>query len=197
MMRFTPMLALAAALTLVPAAARAQSIHVSPMVGAYIPASDFQTLKGEAEEIRLKREATLGLGLILDLGSLRGTIAYATGTDLSEEGVGDTDAIGDGSLLALAADLVIRPVPRIVGIQPYLIGGAGLKRQSYSFEESGFNVDFPENETDFAFHFGVGADLMLGGLGIVAEFSDFATFADGDFGPHDAFATVGLRLRLF
>jgi hypothetical protein len=196
-MRFTPMLALAAALTLVPAAARAQSVHVSPMIGAYIPASDFQTLKGSAEEIRLEREATLGLGLILDLGMIRGTVAYATGTDLSEEGVGDTGAIADGTLLALGADLVIRPIPRLLGLQPYLLGGAGLKRHGYSFKDSGTAVDFPDSETDFALHFGIGADMMLGGLGIVAEFSDFATFADGSFGPHDAFATVGLRLRLF
>lgn len=37
---------------------------------------------------------------------------------------------------------------------------------------------------------------MLGRLGVMAEFTDFVSRDDG-WGPHDGFATIGLKLRLF
>jgi hypothetical protein len=195
-MRFMRPLLLAA-LAVLPAApvARAQGIHLTPMLGAYKQASDFQTLKGEAQSIDLKRENTMALGANLELGALRGTLAYVTNAKLSREGVsGD---VGEGKLLLLTGDLVVRPIPRILGLQPYLLGGAGVKRNDYSFKDDGFAADFPKNETDFALHFGVGADLMFGGLGVMAEVGDFVSYADRKFGRHDAVGMVGLRLRLF
>lgn len=179
------------------AAARAQGVHVTPLIGGYIQASDFETLKGEVDEARLSRDATMALGVNLELGSIRGTLMYVTGAELTQEGILGREKVGDGSILAIAGDFVIRPIPRILGLQPYALIGAGLKRNSYSFDDSGFGIDFPKNERDFAGHIGFGADFMLGGLGVTAEFSDFVTYKDGSFGPHDAFASVGVRLRLF
>jgi hypothetical protein len=37
---------------------------------------------------------------------------------------------------------------------------------------------------------------MLGGFGIMAEVTDYITRSEGGFGQHDAFAFVGLRVRV-
>lgn len=178
------------------AAPASAQVYITPTVGGYVPASDFQTLRGEARDARIERSATMALGMNLELGALRGSLAYVTGTELTEDGVADRGAIGDGSMLAGSLGLVVRPIPRILRLQPYVLGGAGFKRYGYSYNDDGFSIGFPEDKTDFALHFGVGADLMLGRLGVMAEFTDFVSRDDG-WGPHDGFATIGLKLRLF
>lgn len=186
--------ALAATVTLLgPAAARAQ-IAITPLVGGYVPASSFAELEGEARTIEVEREAALALGVNLEVGSLRGTVRYVTDATLSERGVDDSSRIESGSLLAAAADLVLRPLPRLLGVQPYVLGGAGMKRMGYSYAEEGLNDPFPGSEREWALHLGVGVDFMMGGLGIVLEADDFVGM--GDAGAHDAFLTAGLRLAL-
>src|SRR5690606_32589739 len=110
--------ALAAGLLILPAAPAAAQVYITPAVGVFIPASDLEDLEGQAEQTRFDRSGTLGLGLNLEFGWLRGSIAYATGANISEEGV--DGEVGDGSVLAAAADLVVRPLPRIL-VQPYLL----------------------------------------------------------------------------
>jgi hypothetical protein len=182
------------ALTAAPAAAQ---IYITPAAGVFIPASDLEDLEGQAEATRLSRSGTLGLGINLELGWLRGSVAYATGATISEEGVTGEDDIGDGSVLAVAADLIVRPLPRLL-VQPYLLGGVGLKRQDFSYDDDGVGTNpLPSDLTDFALHAGLGADVMLGRFGIMAEITDFITRnEDSTFGQHDAFAMVGLRVRL-
>jgi hypothetical protein len=187
--------ALAAGLGLTAATPAAAQIHLTPALGVFIPASDLQDLEGQAAQTRLDRSGTLGLGLNIELGWLRGSVAYATGATISDDGVTGEDEIGDGSVLAAAADLVLRPLPRLL-VQPYLLGGVGLKRQDFSFDDDTV-ADLPEDRSDLALHVGVGADLMLGGFGIMAEITDYITRNEDDsFGQHDAFAMVGLRVRL-
>jgi hypothetical protein len=172
----------------------AQSIHLSPLVGAFHPTSDLNDLRGA----RIARDNAFALGLNVDVSFLRASLAYASGARITDDGIGNGDEIGDGSLLALTGDVVLRPIPRLIVLQPYLIGGAGLKRESYSFDDDGLGDLLPEDATDFAWHVGLGADLMLGNFGLVAEVSDFITSGDDDtFGRHDTFAMVGLRFRLF
>src|SRR5688500_15471211 len=89
-------------------------IYVTPALGAYIPASNLKDLRSQAEERELERSGTLGLGLNVDAGWLRGSIAYATGATITDEGLDDNEEIGDGSVLAVAADFVMRPLPRII-----------------------------------------------------------------------------------
>jgi len=165
-------------------------------VGVFIPATDLEDLEGQAEQTRFDRSGTLGLGLNVELGWLRGSVAYATGATISDEGVSGGD-VGDGSVLAVAADLIVRPLPRVL-VQPYLLGGVGLKRQDFSFDDEGISENpLPSDKTDFALHAGVGADVMLGRIGIMAEITDYITSnEDSTFGQHDAFALVGLRVRL-
>lgn len=193
------MFVFAAAALLVPAASHAQGISVTPSVGLYIPASDLYQLRDNTEQIfSVDKEGTFALGLNVELGMLRGTIAYASGAQLNEGGVQNNDAIGEGKLLAVAGDLVLRPIPRLIIVQPYLIAGAGLRREDYSYDDDGVSNALPKDKSDFALHAGIGADVMLGRIGIVAEFTDFITQDETDkWDQHDAFAFVGLKLRLF
>jgi hypothetical protein len=198
-MKTTGMRLLGAVLLLFASAhtARAQGLAITPTVGAYVPASDFYELRDEADVLRVEREATLALGLNVELGWVRGSVAYASGARLTEDGVEGSEQIGEGSLLLAAADVVLRPIPRLAFVQPYLLGGVGLKNSSYDLEQDGVGAAFPDGDTDTALHIGVGMDLMLGGIGLVAEVTDFISQdADDDWSAHDAFAMLGVKLRL-
>jgi hypothetical protein len=178
--------------------ARAQSISISPMVGAYAQANDFKSLRSQADTLRLQRQSKLALGVVVDAGFIRGSVAYVSGATLSEKGATNTRNVGEGTLLAAAADLVLRPIPRVF-VQPYLFGGAGLKHAGYSYNASGISNAFPQDQSDFTLHAGIGADLMVGAFGVVAEVSDFISkngTAGSDFSKHDAFAMVGLKVKL-
>lgn len=179
---------------LLPGIVAAQGFHVTPAFGVFIPASDLDGIRDGAEATGISREGTLGIGLNVESGWLRGSIAYASGATLSEDGTqGD---IGDGSVLAIAADIVVRPLPRLL-VQPYLLGGAGFKNQSFSYDDDGIGNALPEDQRDLTLHAGVGADVMFGRIGIMAEVSDYISQNSNDeWGQHDAFAMVGLRLKL-
>ena len=190
------MLVIAAAL--LPGAAQAQGVSVTPSVGVYIPASDLYSLRDEAQDFSVEKEGTFALGLNVELGSFRGTVAYASGAQINQRGVQNRDNIGEGKLLAVAGDVVLRPIPRLIIVQPYLVAGAGLRREDYSYEDDGVADALPSEQSDFALHAGIGADIILGRIGIVAEITDFITKDEDDkWNQHDAFGFVGLKLRLF
>jgi hypothetical protein len=193
-MKYRIITAAAVLLAAAPGTAFSQ-VHITPAIGAFIPASDLRDLRSEAEHRRLSREATFGVGVNVESGWLRGSVAYATGATITGEGLGG-DEVADGSVLAVAADLVFRPLPRLL-VQPYVLGGAGFKRQDYSYSRDGLTHPLPADRRDVALHVGVGADVMLGGFGVMAEITDYITrHQGGGFGQHDAFAFVGLRFRL-
>jgi hypothetical protein len=180
----------AAALLAVAAAGARAQIVIEPMVGGYVPASNVNQVRGSATDIAKSRDGTLSLGVNVDLGMLRGSLAYASGTTIKNA---DKQNIGKGNVLAAAADLVIRPLPRIF-VQPYLVAGVGEKFYKYdassSFTSGG-------DDRDFAFHGGIGADVMLGRIGVAAELTDFLSKgADSKWNVHDAFLMVGLRLPI-
>ena len=186
-----------AAALMIPAVSEAQVVHITPAAGVYIPASDLYSLRDEAQQITVEKEGTFALGFNVEFGKLRGSVAYASGAQLNQRGVQNRDAVGEGKLLAVAGDVVLRPLPRLL-VQPYLIVGAGLRREDYSYENDGVADALPKEQSDFALHAGVGADLMLGRIGIVAEVTDFITKDQEDkWDQHDAFGFVGLRFRLF
>lgn len=180
----------AAIALLLPAAAHAQ-VALTPMVGGYIPASDVNQVTGSAQNIAKTRDGTLALGLNLDLASaFRISALYASGTTLKNANKQD---IGKGNVGAAAADLVIRPLPRIL-VQPYIVAGAGEK--FYKYDQSATLASGGDKQS-FALHGGLGADLMLGPVGAVAELTDFVSKgADNKWNVHDAFLMVGVKLRL-
>jgi hypothetical protein len=191
-------LAVAGAIALLsfgPAPAHAQ-IGLTVLGGGYVPGSDFQQLRNAAQDRRVARESTLGVGANVDLGFIRLSLAYATGATLTEEGVQNGNEVGDGSVLAAAAGLVLRPIPRLLVLQPYLLGGIGVKRERFSFDGGIGGNPFTRDESGLAGQIGVGADVMLGPIGVVAEITDYVSRRDGSFGPHDAFVMIGLKVRL-
>jgi opacity protein-like surface antigen len=195
------MLGLAAAALFVPAASHAQGLTVTPTIGVYVPASDVYRLRDNTEQVfTVDKEGTFAMGVNVELGMFRGTVSYASGAQLNERGLQNNENIGEGKLLAVAGDVVLRPIPRILFLQPYLLAGAGLRREDYSFEDDGVGNALPKDQSDFALHAGIGADLMFGRFGVVAEFTDFITKSEGDDwtpGQHDGFVSVGLKLRMF
>ena len=192
MKKFLLFVATAAGMSVIPAVAQAQTI--TPQIGFYIPGNSVDSIRSAAKEVRVNREGTLALGLNIDLGVLRGSIAYASAAKLNEKTSTNTD-VGEGKLIAAAADLVLRPIPRLIVIQPYVLAGAGVRRANYSYDTNGFDA-FPKNDTDFALHAGVGADIMLGPIGVSAEITDFISKDASDkWKQHDAFGFAGLRLK--
>jgi hypothetical protein len=165
-------------------------VAITPLIGGYVPASDVNQISGSASNIAKTRDGTLSLGADLDFGLLRGSVAYASGTTIKNASRQD---IGKGSVLATTADLVIRPLPRIL-VQPYIVAGAGEK--FFKYDESPTLLS-GGNKQSFALHGGLGADVMLGSVGVVAELTDFVSRGvDDKWNVHDAFLMVGLKLRL-
>jgi hypothetical protein len=165
-------------------------VSITPLVGGYVPASDVNQVGGSASNIAKTRDGTLSLGGNVEFGMLRGSVAYATGTTIKNASKQD---IGKGSVLATTADLVIRPLPRIL-VQPYIVAGAGEK--FYKYDNSPTLLSGGDKNS-FALHGGLGADMMLGSFGVVAELTDFLSKgADDKWNVHDAFLMAGLKFRL-
>jgi hypothetical protein len=182
-------LAVLAAALAVPASARSQAT-LTPLIGGYVPAGDLTQVRDGAENVATTRNGVLSLGLNLDVGPLRGTMAYASGTTIKNANRQD---IGKGTVLGIAGDLVVRPLPRLF-VQPYVLLGAGQK--FYKFDETAPASSFGDTRR-FAWHGGIGADLSVGSLGVVAELTDFLSKdTDSKWSNHDAFLMLGLRLRL-
>lgn len=179
----------------VPATSQAQGF--TPQIGVYVPGSDLKSVRSGFSDVEAKSEGTLALGFNVEFGFLRASVAYASNAKLTDKGVTGETEVGEGKLLAVAGDIVFRPVPRLVIVQPYLLVGGGLRRSDYSWTDDGFENAFPDSESKFALHAGIGADIKLGPVGLTAEFTDFISKdLDDKFGRHDAFAMVGLKLGL-
>lgn len=172
------------------AAVAGAQVTIMPMVGGYIPASDIHEVSSGAQNIAKTRDGTLSLGADVDFGLLRGTVVYASGSTIKNA---SSQALGKGSVLATTADLVIRPLPRVL-VQPYLVAGAGEK--FYRYDDS-VSVLAGGDKSVFGLHGGLGADVMLGSIGVGAELTDFVSKgADDKWNVHDAFLMVGLRFKL-
>ena len=188
-----------AALAVAPQTSHAQGISITPQIGVYVPANSLDSLRSAGQTVRVKREGDLALGFNVDLGFLRGSLAYASNAKLNQQTspASAEQQVGSGKLLAVAADLVLRPIPRIIVVQPYLLVGGGLRRANYSYDTSGISDAFPKDQSEFAFHAGVGADLMLGPVGVSAEITDFISKDAADkYKQHDGFGFVGLKLKI-
>ena len=168
----------------------ASQMTITPLSGGYIAASDLHQVSSGAQSLARSRDGTLSLGANIDFGRLRGTFAYATGTTIKNA---SSQELGKGSMFATTADLVIRPLPRIL-VQPYLVAGAGEK--FYRYDESA-SVFTGGNTSAFGLHGGLGADAMFGSVGVAGELTDFVSKgADDKWNVHDAFLMVGLKFRL-
>lgn len=188
MKAFRAVLSATALLGLATSVARAQ-IVVEPMIGGYVPGSNMNAVPA-ATDLAKSRDGTLSFGANVSMSFLRVSAAYASGTTIKNAAKAD---IGKGNVFALSGDVVIRPLPRIL-VQPYIVAGAGEKFYKY---DQGAAFTTSNSDKRFALHGGVGADVALGPLGVVAELTDFISKNDEKkWNVHDTFLMVGLRIPL-
>lgn len=183
----------------VPAGLQAQEVRLIPWVGLYAPTSDLGEAAADAREFG-EKESTLAFGATVEFGrrdkmlGFRVGGAYASESDVPVTGIGCTDCVRN-TLLAATADLVFRPLPRLLIVQPYALGGGGVKRYSFEFDQGvGTLMD---DQSKFTGHLGVGAQLSLGIVNLNFEISDYVSGfeleedQDGQT-QHDLFFTAGL-----
>lgn len=202
-------LALAAAV-LVPAAAEAQLVKVTPKVGGYFRSASVERIQddaGNAFDFQRHEVSTLALGANVEVDvpgsplNVRGDVSLATSTSASlNEATGGVSADDlESSLVAASGSVVLRPLSFLPLLDPYLVGGGGFTSTSYDVTgvQGASDLDLPSDRS-FALHAGVGTDLALGGLRLQAEAADYVTGidTDGDL-DHDVFVTAGLGLPLF
>lgn len=204
-------LATAAALSLAsltaPPDASAQ-VRLIPQVGLYVPVSDLGNVGSGSEAVEIAdRESTLGLGLSLEIPAARALSfrvngVYGTGADVPISGIGCPDCSVRSTVALLTGSVVLRPLPELVIVRPYLQAGAGLKR--YDFDEDDVSDEgldaFLSDQNEFTGQLGVGVELNAGFGRLLFEVSDFVSGFDlGDDNAeentqHDFFVTVGLAI---
>lgn len=194
-----------------PAAAQAQliDIRLNPRIGVYEPLSDLGEVRDAGSTIIAEQTGSLALGLGAELDivllpvNVRLNLDYATGSEIrrTEDGIERESGV-ESTLLAVVGDVIFRPLPSIIPLQPYVFVGGGLKQ--YDFEASGANViETFESESDPTLHLGGGVAFALGPIDLNAEVGDYISrfeFEDQDADSetqHDLFATIGFSIGLF
>ena len=192
---------------LAPSSPASAQIRLIPQVGLYVPQNDLGRVDGGSEAVDVaKKESTLGYGASLELGAsgmlgLRIGGVYGSQSDVAVSGVGCSGCAARSTVIALTGALVLRPLPSLPLLQPYLLGGAGVRR--YDFDLEGAQLQDLEdvlNQNKLTWHLGVGSEIDLGLVRLIAEVSDY--FGEFDLGTdggaqagekqHDFFVTVGL-----
>lgn len=182
------------------APAAAQALKLNPRVGVYAPLTDLGNAGSTASDIVANRSGALALGLGAELRFLplpiRLNVDYVTGAQVDESGVSDPT---DAKMLAVSADLMLRILPRIIIVQPYIFAGGGLRQ--YNFDPTDASASDLKDANDPTIHLGGGLDLKLGPLNLNAEVGDYISWyqvqADQNDMQHDLFASVGLIFGLF
>lgn len=191
--------AVAAAL-LVPAAAPAQMIKLTPKIGGFFRASSVDRIEDEAGnsfDFERKEVSTFAFGVNVEIdlpGSplgVRGDASVATNTSASLEG---TEGDVESSLVAASGGVVLRPLSFLPLLDPYVTGGLGFTSTDYGADEVG---ELPTDRS-FAFHGALGTDVKLGGLRVQGEVADYVSgITDDTEVAHNVFVTVGLGLSVF
>lgn len=204
-MRHTRYLVLAALLALsLPATASAQGLlQITPKIGGWYQSESVQEIDDGARQVERTGSTNLALGANVEVGlpgspiGLRGDLSLGTNATVTTSGVeGEVDA----TVLALAGDAVFRPLSFLPFVDPYALIGAGFT--STSFDEDAVSgipgIDDLPDDREFALHAGVGTDVMLGGVRLQAEVTDYIVglASDSETG-HDVFFTAGLGFDLF
>lgn len=187
------------------------NLQLVPKIGAYLPANDLGEARAGAQQIKAEMAASLAIGLAAELDlplspvNLRFGFDYATGAEVSGEGISSDEEL-ETTVLALTGDLVFRPLPRLVVVQPYLLGGAGIKVYDFDSKDvtdQDLSSVFEDDENDFALHLGAGVDIKLfRNTFLLVEVSDYISrFKFQDSGDdeiqNDIFGMAGLRVGLF
>ncbi len=177
------------------------SLDIVPKIGAEMPLADLPTTPS-AEAIK-NMSGAFAWGVAAELGlpglpfSLRANVDATTKKTVSPA-TGITTGTVDQTMMTIFGDLVFRPLPKLILIQPYVMAGLGVKRYNYSLSDPSdlFQRSFT-NRSDMAYHLGVGLDI--GPLVVEANdyMNNYAFDGGGSKFQHDVFIMAGLRLGLF
>jgi hypothetical protein len=196
MIRF-PALGLTAVLALALPVSAAGQVRLIPQVGLYAPTTELPSLDGAVDFG--KRESSLAFGVAVELASLRVGVLHATEGEIPIDGVGCTDC-ARSTLTTATASLVIRPLPEIALVRPFVLLGGGVKRYGFTaddLDDEGVEAVLSD-ENDLTGHLGLGAELGLGGLSVLVEVQDLVSRFDAEGVDarfqHDLFFTIGVAL---
>ena len=190
---------------LAPEPASGQGGFLIFQAGYYVPTGDLGTLTdagfGQAVEFG-KRERSFAYSLGLELGisgpiSGRATLAYGTSADVAVERGMCAECEARNNILNATAAVVFRPLPGGIPIQPYLLGGGGVKHYDLqSLDELQRSVLNDQTRTTLLL--GAGIEIRLGPIRVVTELTDYISpiLADNDqeTTQNDLFLTAGLKL---
>lgn len=188
-----------------PAGSSAQ-LRILPQAGLYAPVSDLGSVSTvDGARTVGERESSFAYGAALELGPADGTTFRITGLygsdgELPVGDVGCTSAECSvrSTVVNLTGSVVLRPIPRLVLVQPYLVAGGGLKRYDYDFDgDTSLRDALGDDANELTGQLGVGADWTLGIINGTVEISDFVSGSvldDGGDTQHDFFVTVGLYI---
>jgi len=186
--RLLPLMHLTLAVTalalLLPAAAQAQSsVRFLPQVGAYAPLFEVEQIRGEGETLIQagRRSSSLSWGLGLEFGparegtSVRAGVGYGSNAQVPIWTVDCAGCSARSTLMTASLAAVFRPVPRLVLVQPYLIAGAGVKRNDVEFRDVRDDGAFVtlRDQARISGQLGVGLEASLLGLRTQWEVNGF------------------------
>lgn len=191
---------LAALLTTTPALAQeapGPNVQLVPKIGVFTAINEL----GAGAEL----ENGLALGLAVELylpGSPVTLRANLEWVDTRIAALGTGNEVGDATITVVVADAVFRPLPPTALLQPYVMGGAGIKRYELGSDNGGGGTGLTEGTSNrFTAHIGGGFDVRLGPLAVLLEVSDYVSSfrIDGDEAElqNDLFALIGFRIGMF
>ena len=173
------------------------NVHVAARVGLFSPLSELAETTGG--DLQLGSGVGFGASIELDIPfspvNIRANVDASMGNTLELE---DDELEGaEIDVVNFTGDLVWRPMPRIVVVQPYLLLGAGVKKYSFNTEGGTFGSD----RNDFTWHLGAGADMKVGPIALVAEISDYISSFKNEGTEesklqNDVFLMVGFRIGM-
>ena len=196
MKRVSLFAAVVLATSAVPAAAQLPGIGVRlvPKAGLYKPAGDI------VDGYKIKNHLAIGLAAELKLPvipfGIRANIDYTGNSDIEDDAGARAGTV---ALTNIAGDLMFRPLPGIIPVQPYLFAGGGVKKYKFrDFDTATF--DSGENRTDPTLHVGAGVGVGIGLMSVVIEGGDYLSrfkFGGESKLQNDLYGTVGIKVGLF
>lgn len=187
-------------------------VRLVPEVGWYMPQRDLTYVS--REPIGLAPGPAIGLRAEIRLPvrgiGIRGGFSWV-GSDLTRPRVaeepgcgeacpiipGEVDRFGGAQVYLAVLDLAVQG-PRIGFVQPYVVGGGGLKH--YDFRQGDLSGEvaeaFREDDTAPTAHVGLGLAFHLGAHTVLLEAGDHVSRSFADAKQDDLAVTAGVRIRL-
>ena len=164
-----------------------------PKAGLYQSAGDL--VDGLTTQDAFAYGAALELKVMLIPFAIRANVERTQATDI-ENAAGDR--VGTVTMTNITGDLLLRPLPSIIPVQPYLLGGGGVKQYKFRDFATG-SFGSTDDHSDPTLHVGAGVGVGIGPLGINIEAGDYISrfkFAGETKLQNDLYGTLGIRIGI-